>query len=164
MREEQLRTIALAWLQARYSLSKFALPLFKLHELHQTITEYLKSRLIGQDLTRIPLYDQLDLEPDIVGVVKLRRNNDYSLAWITAEVKVNEVNMTDFREALFFAEKTHSYDAFLLYDGRVTKDVARLVKKGGHSLQGVTKWGNPSRKFLSFLRHQDGRFVRNTSL
>jgi hypothetical protein len=94
----------------------------------------------------------------------MKKDGDSSLAWITTEVKVKEVDMTDFREAMFFAEKTHAYNAFLLYDGHVTKDVARLIKKGGHSFQGVTKWGNPSKKFLSLLRHCDGRFVRNTSL
>ncbi len=148
MKESELRRKACEWLKKKYKDKYFLEPVI-LHDLKLTVTDYLKRKFSGQYLTAIPRYNKMYVEPDIFGVVRLRKG----LGTIIAECKVGTVNVRDFRQAMDYARTCQSYNAYLIYYGILTKDVKKRIRSGDHFYEGLNDYGKLVSKKLILVEY-----------
>lgn len=160
MSEEQLRIDACNWLKTHYPLREYYFEPTVFHGVGLTITEYLHKKFKGDQLTSIPYYNELPIRPDIVGILKFRRNEDFSLGWLIGECKVGKVNTSDFRQAVYYANISRAYESYLFYRGLLSKEVEDSIRTGGHLYQGINRWGKPVRKRLIIVKHDGVRFIK----
>jgi len=150
----------LEWLKNKFRDFDFHLPFLLFHDLHISVKEYLMSHFAGNELTCIPYYNLLTIEPDIIGILKFSNATNVACCWVVGEAKVKNVGVSDFRQAMFFAQMTHAFEGYLFYDGELSKDVKTLLKNGGHSYDGMNRYGKKVTKYLIVMQHRNGRFYR----
>lgn len=161
MSEEQLRADACKWLKKHYPLREYYLKPIVFHEVGLTITEYLHKKFKGNQLTCIPYYNELPIRPDIISIIKFRQNNDFGLGWLIGECKVGKVNMSDLRQAVYYANVSKAYESYLFYTGFLSKDIENAIKTGGHLYQGTNKWGKLVNKRLIIVRYDGSKFNKS---
>ena len=100
------------------------------------LAKHLKNKFWGTDLTSIPNYEIVNVEPDIAGIIVSA--TDQKL-WVVAEVKGNgqSVSQADRRQAIDYAKATIAFRAFLISDGPLGNDVREDIKNGMHSYNGM---------------------------
>jgi hypothetical protein len=161
LNEEQLRVAACNWLKKHYPQREYYLEPIVFHGIGLTITEYLHKKFKGNQLICIPYYNELQIRPDIIGILKFNRNGDFGLGWLIGECKVGKVNTSDLRQAVYYANTSKAYESYLFYNGILSKEVEDLIKTGGHLYQGINKWGKTVKKRLIIVKHDGNRFVKS---
>lgn len=161
MSEEQLRPEACNWLKKHYPSRKYHLEPMVFHGVSLIITEFLHKKFKGEQLICIPRYNDLPIRPDIIGVLKFRKNEDYIMGWLIGECKVGKVNVADFRQAVYYANISQAYEAYLFYSGVFSKEVTGSIKVGGHLYLGANRWGKPVKKRLIFIQYNGVRFRKS---
>ena len=160
MNEEELRVKACEWLIKHYRLRKYYLEPMVFHGINLTITQFLHRRFKGNTLARIPLYNELTIRPDIIGLIKFIRNEGYVLGWVVGECKVGGVNSADFRQAIHYANIAGAYEAYMFYEGILSREVLESIDAGGHLYIGTNRWGRTVKKRLLFVEYEDNRLVK----
>jgi hypothetical protein len=131
------------------------------HEVSLTITDFVRKKFKGKELICIPRYNNLPIRPDIISVLKFRKNEKYIMGWLIGECKVGKVDAADFRQALHYASISQAYEAYLFFTGVLSKEVTDSVKVGGHLYLGTNRWGKPVRKRLIFVKYDGVRFIKS---
>lgn len=127
--------------------------------------KHLRRKFHGSDLTSIPNYTRVNVEPDIASIIISAKTGQK--LWVIAEVKGEEasVSQSDRRQAKDYAEATNAFRAYLISDGPLGKDVARDIEIGLHSYMGMFENGQKGISYLNFLRYLErkGQFIKNTA-
>lgn len=127
------------------------------------LTKHLKNKFFGTDLTSIPNYNSVDVEPDIAGIILYPKFQQK--LWVVAEVKGNEesVSQADRRQAIDYAKATSAFKAFLISDGPLGSEVKKNIRSGMHSYNGMFESGQKGICYLEFFRYLErtGEFVKN---
>ena len=163
MKEEILREIARNWLAKEYV--KYVKHMdFEIFHSKGPLVKHLRRKFYGQDLTSIPNYGSVNVEPDIAGIIVSSKTGQK--LWVIAEVKGNEnsISQADRRQLKDYAEATSAFRAFLVSDGPLGRDVAQDIRNGLHSYPGMFENGQKGICYLEFIRYLEkrGQFVRNT--
>lgn len=150
MNEDLLREKARDWLKLKYQSISFLSPII-LHNLKLTVSEFLKRNFSGETLLNIPRYNEMHVEPDIFGIVKLEKGR---LGTIIAECKVNYVGVDDFRQALDYARTCKSYEAYLVFYGTLSEKVKARIRSGDNVYLGLNKYGKEIRKKMNIVEYR----------
>lgn len=160
MSEEDLRVEACEWLKRHYPLRSYHLEPMVFHGISLTITQFLHRKFKGEQLVCIPRYNDLAIRPDVIGVTKFPKNEGYTMGWIVGECKVGRPNASDFRQAVHYANVTGAYEAYMFYEGTLSREVLDSINTGGHLYSGTNKWGRTVKKRLLFVEHEDDRLIK----
>jgi len=128
------------------------------HGLDGTLTEYLRSEFYGINLTKIPRWDRLHIRPDVIALQEVT-NDRLRWLWIVAECKVGKVSVRDLRQALNYANLTRAYQAYLVFSGKLSKEVEANLENLGHTFVGTSKWGRDVERKLQIIEAEGPRFV-----
>ena len=161
LKEERLREIARDWLAEQFSNYRMHMR-FEIFHGKGPLAKHLKNKFWGTDLTSIPNYEIVNVEPDIAGIIISA--NEQKL-WVVAEVKGNgqTVSQSDRRQAIDYAKATIAFRAFLISDGPLGNDVKKDIKNGMHSYNGMFENGQKGISYLEFYRYLERttQFVKN---
>jgi hypothetical protein len=162
LKEERLREIAKDWLSQQFSGYRKHME-FEVFHGKGPLAKHLKNKFWGTDLTSIPNYETLNVEPDIAGIIFSATTGKE--LWVVAEVKANEqpISQADRRQAIDYAKATTSFRAFLISDGPLGNDVRKDIKNGMHSYNGMFESGQKGICYLEFIRYLErtAQFVKN---
>lgn len=162
MDERVLREIALAWISQLFAKYEKHMD-FEIFHGKGPLSIHIRKKFHGHDLTSIPNYDGVNVEPDLGGII-ISPTNGQKL-WVIAEVKGNEnpVSQADRRQARDYAQATNAFGAFVISDGPLGADVAQDIKNGVHSFTGMFENGQKGICYLDFIRYLErkGQFVKN---
>ena len=75
MEENELRRLAADYLNASFSRHKIVVPFFDFHKVGLTLSSYLKKVYFGEDLRKLPYLEEVEIRPDVVGIVALPEAN-----------------------------------------------------------------------------------------
>lgn len=156
MDETELRLKSCKWLKERYQGFPFRIPIMVFHDEHKTVTSFILERFKGDLLISIPRYDRLHIQPDIIGLIVLPDNKN--LGWIIAECKIGVVSMSDLRQALYYAQVAKAYEAYLFYDGELTRDATQVLRQGNNKFTAMNIRGKEVEKRLIFVKYLHGTF------
>jgi hypothetical protein len=148
IKESDLREKTREWLTEKYYNNFFLKPII-LHDLQLTVSEYLKKNFTGNILLSIPKYNEMDVKPDILSIVKLEKGK---LGLVIAECKIN-VGIQDFRQAMDYAERCQSYEAYLVFCGKLSEDVKDRIRMGGNTYCGLNRYGKVVSKKLIIVEY-----------
>ena len=160
MDEAQLRLEACEWFKVNFPTREYVIKPFVLHNMGLTLTQFVRKKYKGKKLICIPKYDELPIRPDVVALAVINKNKEKTLGWIIGECKVSSLSSTDLRQAVYYANQAEAYEAYLFYEGSLSKEVRDLIKTGGHSYLGTNKWGKSVRKRLMIKIYENGRFTK----
>ncbi|MFQ6116293.1 MAG: hypothetical protein ACE5NG_19725 [bacterium] len=152
--EAELRVRACGWLKSHYSRRKYLLPPLVFHNLSMTITQYLYRNFKGKELTRIPHHGELEIRPDIIAINIFPNDKQPILTWMIGECKSDKVSIGDFGQAIRYANRAEAYEAYLFYDGYLSRDVKTSIRSGGHLYSGINRWGKPVQKMLILMKYE----------
>lgn len=162
MKEEILRELTKKWLEAEYADWEIHMD-FEIFHGKGPLTKHLLRKFQGENLVTIPNYNSVNVEPDVAGVVVApvtRRK-----LWVIAEVKGEEspLSQADRRQARDYAQETNAFEAYLVSDGPIGRDVAKDIRNGAHSFIGMFKNGQTGMCYLKFIRYVErtGQFIPN---
>jgi hypothetical protein len=162
MKEEILREIARNWMVQQFTKYKKQMD-FEVFHGKGPLSKHLRRKFHGLELTSIPNYDSVNVEPDIAGII-ISPTIGQKL-WVIAEVKGNEnpVSQADRRQARDYAQATNAFRAFVISDGPLGADVAQDIKNGMHSFTGMFENGQKGICYLDFFRYLErkGELVKN---
>jgi hypothetical protein len=162
MEERDLREIALGWINLLFAKHKKHMD-FEIFHSRGPLSIHIRRKFHGPDLTSIPNYDRVNVEPDIGGII-VSPTTDQKL-WVIAEVKGNEkpVSQDDRRQTIDYAQATNAFRAFVISDGPLGADVAQDIKNGMHSFTGMFENGQKGICYLDFIRYLERKdeFVKN---
>jgi len=162
MDERVLREIALGWISRQFTKYEKHMD-FEIFHGRGSLSIHLRRKFHGHDLTSIPNYDSVNVEPDIGGII-ISPVTGQKL-WVIAEVKGNEntVSQADRRQARDYAQAVNAFRAFLISDGPLGVDVAEDIKNGMHSFTGTFENGQKGICYLDFIKYLErkGQFVKN---
>lgn len=82
------------------------------------------------------------------------------MGWIVGECKVGGVNASDFRQAVHYANIAGAYEAYIFYEGALSKEVSDSINAGGHLYLGMNRWEKPVKKRLLFVGYENNRLIR----
>ena len=157
--ERILRSKVRTWFKNIYKDKLVTEPVI-LHDLNMTVTEYLKKNFFGKELSLILDYDKMYVRPDIIALVRLRTKH---LALVIAECKVGLVRVSDFRQALDYARVCKSYQAYLVFHGKLSNEVKRRLRVMDNVYEGYNSFSRLVRKFLHVVKYHGNmlfEFVR----
>ena len=162
MKEETLGEIVRNWLDQQYAKYEKHMD-FEVFHGRGPLVNHLRRKFYGLDLTSIPNYDSVNVEPDVAGIVISAKTGQK--LWVIAEVKGNEapVSQANRRQARDYAQATNAFRAFLVSDGPLGRDVAVDIKNRMHSYTGMFENGQKGICYLEFLRYLErrGQFIKN---
>jgi hypothetical protein len=162
LKEEHLREIAKKWLTEQFSRYQKHMD-FEVFHGKGPLTKHLGNKFYGTDLTSIPNYKSVGVEPDIAGII-LSPTTQQKL-WVIAEVTGNEqaLSQADRRQAIDYAKATMAFKAFLISDGALGSEVKKDIRNGMHSYNGMFESGQKGLCYLEFFRYLErtGQFVKN---
>ena len=165
MKEEKLREIVRDWVDEKYIGYKKHME-FEVFHGKGPLVKHLRRKFHGEDLSSIPNYNKVNVEPDVAGII-ISPKSEQKL-WVIAEVKGEErpISQSDRRQARDYAEATNAFEAFLVSDGPLGRDVSIDIKNGLHSFTGMFEKGQKGLCYLNFIRYlpRTGQFIRNTAL
>ena len=160
MDEAHLRLEACEWLKTNFPTREYLIAPIVFHNMGLTLTQFIKKKYKGKELVCIPKYDELSIRPDVVALAVINKNKEETLGWIIGECKVSSLSSADLRQAVYYANVAEAYEAYLFYEGTLSKEVRDLVKAGGHSCLGINKWGKTVRKRLMIKIYENRRFSK----
>jgi len=156
MEESELRGLAANYLSNRFSKHKIIVPFFDFHKEGMTLSSFLKKRYFGEDLRKLPYSEDVEIRPDILGIIALPETNTWG--YVLGEAKARKVRMVDFRQCMNYINIAHPYEGYLFFRGEVTREVKRNILVGNHKYQGLNKWGKLTSKYLNLLCYKRNRF------
>jgi len=160
--EPYLRQEACRWLKENFPSRRYQIEPTVFHDIGLTLSEFVRKKFKGEQLTRIPKYQEISIRPDIIALLITLKNQDFKLGWIISECKVGKVNVADFRQALHYANIAEAYNAYLFYFGELSREVLEAINKGGHLYTGTNKWGRTVKKRLIFVKYENNRFIKKS--
>lgn len=160
MDEAHLRLKACEWLKANFPTREYIIEPLVFHNMGFTLTQFIKKRYIGKELVCIPKYNELSIRPDIVALAIINKNKGKTLGWIIGECKFSSLSSADLRQAVYYANVAEAYEAYLFYEGSLSKEVSDLIKAGGHIYLGINKWGRSVKKRLMIRIYENDRFTK----
>jgi hypothetical protein len=146
--ESALREKTREWLTERYH-NRFLLKPIILHDLQLTVSEYLRRNFTGNVILSIPRYNEMDVKPDILSIVRLEAEK---LGLIIAECKMN-VTIQDFRQTMDYARRCQSYEAYLVFYGKLSENVKDRIRMGDNTYYGLNKYGKVVLKKLIIVEY-----------
>jgi hypothetical protein len=161
MDEPKLREIARDYLSKEFAVYRFHMP-FEIFHGKGPLTKHLKDKFCGEDLTSIPNYSKVSVEPDIAGIIVSNTSNQK--LWVIGEIKGEKtVSQGDRRQAVDYANATHAFRAYLISDSRLGQDVRKDLQNGLHRFTGTFENGQEGNNYLVCLRYLErtGQFVAN---
>jgi hypothetical protein len=165
MKEEELRALVRNWLAEKYVDYRKHME-FEVFHGKGPLVKHLRRKFRGEDLSSIPNYNKVSVEPDVAGII-ISPKNEQKL-WVIAEVKGDEkpISQRNRRQAKDYAEATVAFEAFLISDGPLGRDVSIDIKNGLHSYTGMFENGQKGICYLKFIRYlaRTGHFVINKAL
>jgi len=160
--EPYLRQEACRWLRENFPSRRYQIEPIVFHDIGLTLSEFVRKKFKGEQLTCIPKYQELSIRPDIVALLITLENKVFKLGWIISECKVGKVNAADFRQAIHYANVAEAYIAYLFYCGGLSQEVLEAIRTGGHLYTGTNKWGRTVKKRLIFVKYENNRFVKES--
>lgn len=157
MEESELRKLAADYLNGKYSTYRLAVPFFDFHAEGMTLSSYLKRKYFGKDLRRMPSIEEIEIRPDILGIVVLQEADAF--AYVLGEVKTQKVKMSDFRQCMNYMNIAHPLEGYLFYSERMTEEVKRNIRADNHKFLGMNTWGKLATKRVHLLHFEKGRFL-----
>jgi hypothetical protein len=162
LEEAYLRELARTWLNTQFGKYRFHMP-FEIFHNRGPLTKHLRNKFCGENLTSIPNYDVVSVEPDIAGIIFSDVSN--RKLWIIAEVKGNgqSVSQSDRRQTIDYANATNAFRAFLISDGPLGQDVKQYIQNRIHRYTAIFEKGQKGISYLEFIRYLErlGQFVTN---
>ena len=162
MKEEVLREVVKDLLDREFAQYRKHMD-FEVFHGKGPLTKHLRKKFKGLDLTSIPNYGKVNVEPDVAGIIISAKTRQK--LWVIAEVKGNEtaVSQADRRQATDYAQATNAFKAFLVSDGPLGRDVSQDIENGMHSFMGMFENGQKGICYLEFLRYLErtGQFIKN---
>lgn len=155
MEESDLRRLAANYLNERFSRHKIIIPFFDFHKVGFTLSSYLKRVYFGENLRKLPYLEQIEIRPDIVGIIDLPEANLW--AYILGEAKTKKVGMSGFRQCMNYMNTAHPYEGYLFYCEQISDEVRRNVLADNHKFLGLNKWGRLVTKRINLLHFKRGR-------
>lgn len=162
MYEDQLRLLARDWLKERYKLYKKHLD-FRIFHNKGFLINYISKKFVGANLTTIPNYDRVNIEPDIAGIII--HNETKVKLWIIGECKCTSkskqsISQSDLVQAKDYSNVANAYIGFFFYYGKLSYPVLEDLKSHRHRYKGMNKWGKCVSKELKICRydHLDNTF------
>ena len=158
--EKKLREKTCDWIFKKYRKRIVGKPV-NLHELKLTVTEYLCKRFTSDILRLIPSYEKMDVEPDILALIRLKCD---LLSTVIAECKVDPISVRDLRQALDYARVCRSFQAYLIYFGHLTRPVIKRLRSDDITYSGYNDYGNLTIKRLILVRYYGDNTFKITRL
>lgn len=157
MEECELRRLAANYLNNRFSRHKIVVPFFDFHKVGLTLSLYLKKAYFGGDLRKLPYLEEVEIRPDIVGIIALREANLW--AYVLGEAKTKKIGMSGFRQCMNYMNIAHPYEGYLFFSEQITEEVKRNILADNHKFLGLNKWGRLVTKRVNLLHFKRGRFL-----
>jgi len=157
MEESELRKLAVNYLNKKFSRHKIVVPFLDFHEVGMTLSSYLKKTFFGEELRKLPYLEEVEIRPDIVGIIALPKTDLWS--YVLGEVKAKKVEMKDFRQCMNYMGFAHPYEGYLIFCKRITEEVRRNILADNHKFLGLNKWGKLVTKRVYLLHFKRGRFL-----
>ena len=162
MDESYLRQEARKWLNENFPSRKYQIEPTIFHNMGLTLSRFVREKFKGEQLIRIPKYQELSIRPDIIALMIISKNEGLNLGWIISECKAGKVNMADFRQTIHYATVAGAYVAYLFYHDDISQEVLEAINTGGHLYDGTNKWGRTVKKRLIFVRYKNNRFIKTS--
>ena len=156
MEESDLRRLAADYLTKRFSRYEIIVPFFDFHKVGLTLSSYLKKAYFGEDLRKLPYLEEIEIRPDVVGIIALPEAKLW--AYVLGEAKTKKVNMSGFRQCLNYMNIAHPYEGYLFFSEQISQEVKRNILADNHKFQGLNKWGRLATKRLHLLHFKRGGF------
>ena len=157
MEESELRRLAANYLSNRFSRHKIVVPFFDFHKVGLTLSSYLKKAYFGEDLRKLPYLEEIEIRPDIVGIIALQGANLW--AYVLGEAKTKKIDMSSFRQCMNYMNIAHPYKGFLFFSEQITGEVKRNILADNHKFLGLNRWGKLVTKRVNLLHFKRGRFL-----
>lgn len=157
MEESELRKLAADYLNRKFSAYMLVVPFFDFHAVGMTLSSYLKKEYFGKDLRKLPFVEEIEIRPDILGIVNLQEADLW--AYVLGEVKTTKVKMSDFRQCMNYVNFARPFEGYLFFSERVTEEVKRNIKADNHRFLGLNSWGKLATKRVHLLHFRRGRFL-----
>jgi len=157
MEESDLRRLAAEYLNRKFSKHKIIVPFFDFHKEGITLSRYLRKTFFGEELRKLPYLEEVEIRPDIVGIIALPETTMW--AYVLGEAKTKKVEMSDFRQCMNYMNVAHPYEGYLFYCGKITEEVKRNILADNHKYLGLNKWGKPVTKRVKLLAFKRNRFT-----
>jgi len=157
MEEKELRRLAADHLNMKFQNCELIVPFFDFHALGLTLTSYLKKKYFGEDLRKLPFLEELEIRPDILGIMVLTTIDKW--AYVIGEVKSRRVTMSDFRQCMNYVNLSHPIDGYLFYCEQMTQEVKRNILADNHKFLGLNSWGKLVLKRVHLSSFKRGRFT-----
>ena len=157
MEESELRQIAADYLNKKFHDCKLVIPFFDFHAVGLTLTSYLKKRYFGEDLKKLPFLEEVEIRPDILGIIALTDIDEW--AYVIGEVKARKVTMGDFRQCMNYVNLSHPLDGYLFFSEQLTQEVKRNIIADNHRFFGLNSWGKLVLRRVHLLSFKRGRFT-----
>jgi len=158
--ECELRIKACQWLQSHFPKRDYLLEPIVFHDIGMTVTNFLKRKFKGSQLTSIPKYNSLQIRPDLIAILLSSTDSSEIPLWIIGECKVGRITRGYFRQAKDYADTACSYEAYLFYDNDLSTEVIKAIENGGHIYNGTNRWGKPVRKKIEFVKYSNNKFTK----
>jgi len=156
MEESELRRLAANYLNKRFSKHKIIVPFFDFHKVGLTLSSYLKKTYFGEELRKLPYLEEIEIRPDIIGIIALPEANLW--AYILGEAKTKKVKMSGFRQCMNYMNIAHPYEGYLFFCEQISEEVRRNILADNHKFLGLNKWGRLATKRINLLHFKRGRF------
>lgn len=156
MEENELRRLAANYLNKRFSRHRIIHPFFDFHKRGLALCSYLKKAYFGEDLRKLPYLEEIEIRPDIVGIIALPEADLW--AYVLSETKTKKVTMSGFRQCMNYMNIAHPYAGYLFYSERISDEVRRNILADNHKYLGLNKWGRLATKRINLLHFRRGRF------
>lgn len=160
MDEAQLRLKVCNWVRENFPKRKYYIKPMLFHDSRLTVSDFLKKNFKGTELVQIPQYDEMHIRPDIIALLILNNQQKKGLGWVVGECKVSSISSEDLRQAVFYANTSKAYEAYLFLTGTLSSEVEKIIESGGHSYLGTNKWGREVRKRVHLRVYENGRFAK----
>lgn len=155
MEESALREISRDWVLREYAHERFVIRPMVFHDEHVSLSDWIRTHFRGKELAAIPKYQSLEIEPDIIALV---RRDMVPNTWVMGECKVDVVGVGDYRQALNYPNVANASAGYLFFEGKLAQPVLRLIEQGESTFQGTNTQGRITSKRLMILGFSDGRF------
>ena len=158
--EQTLREKACEWLRYHFPRRRYDLGPLVFHNMGLTLSQFLFKKFKGSQLTSIPHYKELAIRPDIIALLRLKSDCNDILEWVVGECKVNGVSAGELGQAVRYANASRAYEAYLFYQGELSRETIEAIKAGGHLYDGTNRWGKIVKKRIVFVKYHYHKFSK----
>jgi len=155
-----LISLAIQWIEDNLPGREWALPLCSPKREGLTISELLRKKVGFPKYMRIPWGITLEIQPDIVGAIKLKEAEGYGL--VVGMAYTNTMFEYDVIRARYYIEAADAYCGFVFWDmlNGFSLDGYNLIMTNYNCYSGLNEAGRNETRYLKYIMYsrEDNRF------